>query len=561
MNSHILIIGGYGVFGGRLTRALLKAGYEEVIVAGRRLAEAEAFCAAAKGGKPAEIDTSAPDLADRLAALAPVIVVDAAGPWQAYGEMPYRLAKAVMACGAHYLDLCDDAGFTAGIPALDGEARCRGLCVLSGVSSVPALSSAAVGALADGLTRIDAIDTMILPGNRAPRGRSVMASILMQAGRPLRVMQGGKWVSVDGWGRIRRARLEVARTRPLGNRWTSPIGAPDLTLMPERYGAGSVRFSAGLELKLLHGGLWALGRLVAAGLLPPLERATGTLKWIADRLAWAGSDRGGMRVEVVGRLPDGSAERRRWTLIVEAGDGPGIPAIPARIMIGKILAGEAAPGARACLGEFTLEEAETAMGVLHLSTGQTRERMQCVFREALGKGFDRLPAPLQALHDVSHVHHWRGEADVSRGGGLLARLAGALAGFPPEGRGVPVEVTMQHTEDGETWIRRVGKREFRSHLSHRKGDGPGIVHERFGLMRFRIPLERDGGRLAFPVSAGRVMGTPLPRFLLPVSETHESVAEDGSCRFDVSIRLPMIGLVAHYRGWLRPAACDEAARA
>nr|WP_255563960.1 DUF4166 domain-containing protein [Hyphomonas sediminis] len=112
---------------------------------------------------------------------------------------------------------------------------------------------------------------------------------------------------------------------------------------------------------------------------------------------------------------------------------------------------------------------------------------------------------------------------------------------------------MRRTSDGETWTRAFGPRRFRSHLRRVAGDPPGMVRERFGAMAFSIPLSLENGRLAFPVTGGRVAGIPLPRFLLPVSETHESVDKDGACRFDVSIRLPMIGLVAHYRGWLKPA--------
>lgn len=552
MNRRILIIGGYGVFGGRLARALMKCGYTDVVVAGRSLDAAEAFCREA-GGTPAALDTQAEDFAGHVAALAPVILIDAAGPWQAYGAAPYAVAEAAIACGAHYLDLCDDAAFTAGISHLDAAARVKGVCVLSGVSSVPALSSAAVETLAAGLAEVALIDSVILPGNRAPRGRSVMQSILSQTGKPVRAFEGGEWTSVDGWGAIRRVTLEAPGARPLRGRWESPIGAPDLILMPGRYGAGTVRFSAGLELKLMHGGLWALGKLVSLGVIRSLESWTEALKWVAERLGGLGTDRGGMRVAVTGVTREGVCERRSWTLIAEAGDGPEIPAVPARIMVGKIFAGETLAGARACLGEFSLAEAEAALSVLQVSMGQSTAACPSVFREALGPVFDALPAPLQALHSVPHMRRWRGAADVTRGTGPLARLAGALAGFPPEGRGVPVDVIMRRTEAGETWTRRFGGRQFRSHLGRKAGDPAGMVRERFGAMEFSIPLALEGGRLAFPVARGRIFSVPLPGFLLPVSETYESVTEDGSCRFDVSIRLPMIGLVAHYRGWLKPA--------
>ena len=44
----------------------------------------------------------------------------------------------------------------------------------------------------------------------------------------------------------------------------------------------------------------------------------------------------------------------------------------------------------------------------------------------------------------------------------------------------------------------------------------------------------------------------LPRFLAPRSDTREYQDEQGRFRFDVRLSLPLIGLLAHYRGWLMP---------
>ena len=45
----ILIIGGYGVFGGRLVELLADIVDLEIIVCGRNLSKAQAFCTAVKG--------------------------------------------------------------------------------------------------------------------------------------------------------------------------------------------------------------------------------------------------------------------------------------------------------------------------------------------------------------------------------------------------------------------------------------------------------------------------------------------------------------------------------
>ncbi|MEQ8557070.1 MAG: DUF4166 domain-containing protein [Henriciella sp.] len=554
MSKTVLVLGGYGVFGGRLSKMLVQDGRFSVVVAGRRLDRARDFCDA-NGGEPLEIDLQAADLRARIADVSPFLVIDAAGPFQAYGEQPYRVADAAIAAGAHYLDLADDAGFTAGIDALDDAARKAGLTALSGVSSVPALSSSAVGALRAGLKDIHLIEAAILPGNQAPRGLSVMRAILSQAGAPLALCRGSRWVTQKGWASRKTIDLQVDGAKPLRGRWASLIGAPDLQLFPTHFGARSVVFRAGLELRIMHGGLGALAWLVRLRLLRSLAPLAPLLKAFADLLRPFGTDRGGMLVRVLGEDASGVMVERHWSLIVEAGDGPSIPAIPALVMTGKLGDGAVPPGARPCLEAFSLDEAEAALGRLTVSTGRRTRPHPPLFEPAIGKeAFRHLPRPIQELHRLADRRHWRGEANIIRGKGILSRLAGRLAGFPPAGSGVPVEVSMQREGGRETWVRDFGEHAFRSRIGLRRGGKRGII-ERFGLMAFDIALEADAEGLAYPVVRGRVLGVPLPGFLLPRSETREHVDGEGRACFDVSISLPLAGHVVSYRGWL---VADEA---
>ncbi len=55
-----------------------------------------------------------------------------------------------------------------------------------------------------------------------------------------------------------------------------------------------------------------------------------------------------------------------------------------------------------------------------------------------------------------------------------------------------------------------------------------------------------------PVIGWQVGRIKLPLFLAPKSETREFVGDDGRFHFDVAIRVPLVGLLAHYRGWLVP---------
>jgi short subunit dehydrogenase-like uncharacterized protein len=132
----VLVIGGYGTFGGRLCDLLADEPRLTLVVAGRSLAKAETFCRRPSAARriAAQFDRGI-DAGAQVAAIAPDIVVDASGPWQAYGADPYAVVRAALAAGADYLDLADGSAFVAGIVALDAEARRAGRFVLSGASS------------------------------------------------------------------------------------------------------------------------------------------------------------------------------------------------------------------------------------------------------------------------------------------------------------------------------------------------------------------------------------------------------------------------------------------
>ena len=115
----VLVLGGYGVFGERVLRLLARDGHT-LIVAGRDLSRAQKL-ADEIGAQALRFDRAADT--DLLGSLDIDLLVDAAGPFQAYGERPYALVEACLRARIHYLDLADDAGFCIGIAALDALAR------------------------------------------------------------------------------------------------------------------------------------------------------------------------------------------------------------------------------------------------------------------------------------------------------------------------------------------------------------------------------------------------------------------------------------------------------
>ena len=361
----ILVLGGYGLFGSRICRALAGDAGLTIIIAGRSEARAQQLAAAITapraGIEPAAINTEAPDFGTRLAALRPDVVIDTAGPFQG---RDYRVAEAVLAAGAHCIDLADGRDYVRGINALDATARAAGRWVISGASSVPGLHAAVIDALLPGFSRLDTVETAIFPGNRTPRGWATTLSILGYAGHPYRCLIDGAWREVHGWQSLRRLRIPGlgADGSGTGTRWVARCEIPDLDLLPARHtGLRTVEFRAGLELWRMHFGLWLATWAVRAGRalgLPlDLRHIARPLYRLSELWQHTGSDTGGMQVTLGGPGHDGAPHRTTWTLIARDGDGPQIPATAAVLLARKLARGELpGAGATACVGVFSLEE-------------------------------------------------------------------------------------------------------------------------------------------------------------------------------------------------------------
>src|SRR5690349_4520647 len=142
----VLVIGGYGAFGGRLVDLLRDDRRLTLMVAGRGIERARRFCASREDSaaslEAVQFDRAEPEAV--IAAQRPDIVVDAAGPFQLYGPDAYRAVRAALAAGANWIDLADGLDFVRGISTFDAEAKAKGKFVLSGASSYPTLTAAVV---------------------------------------------------------------------------------------------------------------------------------------------------------------------------------------------------------------------------------------------------------------------------------------------------------------------------------------------------------------------------------------------------------------------------------
>jgi len=342
----VSVIGGYGIFGGRIAQALACDRSCKVCVIGRN-AEIGANFAHLIGAEFRHCDIEDRESL-RRAIDGSFVVVHAAGPFQG---ADYRVAELCLEIGAHYLDLADAREFVSGIGQLDDEARRRQLLLCSGVSSTPAVTSALIDELVPEFGRIVEIQTALSPGNQNPRGASTIAAVLSYLGRKIRVWRDGHWVERPGWGDVRRLDFPP----PVGRRRVHNCDVPDLELFPSRYGAGTVRFAAGLELNLLNY-LLSLCALPCRWFGFDFSRHARIFLKLSLMLFPFGTTHGALAVWLRGLDPSGHPIERRIALVT-AHDGPATPSSAAVVLTRKILAcGPPRVGAFPCIGLLTLDE-------------------------------------------------------------------------------------------------------------------------------------------------------------------------------------------------------------
>jgi len=451
-----------------------------------------------------------------------------AGPFQTYSDDAYRVAIAALNSGAHYVDLSDDGSFTKGITSVDHLAKQAERFVLSGASSTPAISGAAVSAVKTEFKSILKIESTILPGGRAPKGYSVMWAILNQVGNPVEFWREGSWVKQAGWSQ--------AVTKCIGqhiSRQANLIQTADVVLFPEHFKAETVLFRAGLAQSFMHRSLHWLGYLRARGWLPVLTRFIKPFTWLANRLSFIGSDHGGMLVEVIGVATDGGNRpdvneqpnnkllHSKWALLAEPKEGPFIPAIAVRTLLRNTRSIE--PGARPCIDELPLSEFVAAMGDIGVSTESCLDDFNYLFESVLQTQWHSLPTAQRLTHSVVDTKTLQGSAKITRGSSFICNVIAGVFRFPKAVDNTPVVVTKSRLGDKEVWLRKFGDQLFKSTLNAVKQSNGGVkphaVVEQFGLLTFELSLPVKDGVMHMNVERGSCLGIPIPKLLLPVSNT------------------------------------------
>lgn len=352
MTTRVLIIGGYGNFGSFIARMLAREENIQLILAGRNKAKAEEAARELEAKNAPEAVTIDIDhgFSDSLAEINPNIVIHTSGPYQ---DQSYHVAEACIQQGCHYVDLADARAFVAGITELDAQAKEKGVLICSGASSVPCLTASIIDRYKSDFHALEKVEYAIATAQLTNRGLATIRAVLSYAGKPFITLIDGKMQPIYGWLGLTWRRFWKLNLRSLGN-----CDIPDLEFFPKRYPTlKTIRFRAGLELKLLHLILTGLSWLVRIRLLPSIQPLSKLLLRISFLFDPIGKDDSGFYMLLSGKDEQGQDKHIQFDLVARHGDGLCIPSVPAIVMAKKLAKGEITKtGATPCLDLITMDE-------------------------------------------------------------------------------------------------------------------------------------------------------------------------------------------------------------
>ncbi|MGD8642768.1 MAG: saccharopine dehydrogenase NADP-binding domain-containing protein [Chromatiales bacterium] len=352
----LVVVGGTGHFGARICRRIVGEPGTRLVVTGRDESALQCLVDELRESRPGSmvdrevLDQHADGFERELRLLGPDVVIHTAGPYQG---QDYRVARACIECGSHYIDLADGREFVEGFASLHEQAAEKGILLVSGASSLPGLSSAVVEALRDRFGTLESIEISIAPGHRTPRGRATIGAVLSYCGKPFQVLANGHWVTRHGWQDLR-----IQRYPHLGRRLSGGCDVPDLSLLPRHYpDLNTVSFHAALEAPWEQLALWSMGWLTRLGLVRDWQGLVPVFHRLSDRLIGLGSDTGGMQIRITGIDTAGRPRSYDWHLTARRNHGPEIPCTPALILARRLLRGDLSlRGAHPCLGLISLAD-------------------------------------------------------------------------------------------------------------------------------------------------------------------------------------------------------------
>lgn len=158
-----------------------------------------------------------------------------------------------------------------------------------------------------------------------------------------------------------------------------------------------------------------------------------------------------------------------------------------------------------------------------------------------------LPPAVRRMHDGTNVDA-RGVSTVEGAMTIGARVLRRLLRLPEPGSSATLRFSLTADSDGEQWTRFFASRRMQSRLD-RSPLGQGWLRERLGASTLHFELVTTPIGVDWRIRAMRIGGLPVPHLWLR-GIVASSGERDGRYHFRTAARLPLVGLLVAYEGWL-----------
>ncbi len=171
--------------------------------------------------------------------------------------------------------------------------------------------------------------------------------------------------------------------------------------------------------------------------------------------------------------------------------------------------------------------------------------LDSLYRQVMGPSFDTLAPELQIFHSMTGSIQLSGRCSVTGPQSMVGKILGWIFGLPQTTDDVALRFDLDADSRAETWRRHFPGRLMISRMRVVNG----VLVERLGPVNLHFALEAEQGRLHMLLHKIQVGIISCPRFLIPAVLAEEN-ATPGKLHFKVAARLPLLGLLVAYQGYL-----------
>jgi saccharopine dehydrogenase-like NADP-dependent oxidoreductase len=213
--------------GSRAVQSLVDEGHEVVV--------ADLRPSAVEGVESAEVDAADRASIER-AAQGAGLLMNFAGPYYALGD---AAARAAIACGIPYVDICDDAAATEELLGLDEAAKAAGSPVVIGAGSSPGLLNALALRVAAGFGELDELVLTWVVGEKGHTGPAPLRHFFYGITEEIPIWRDGQRQLVPAF--MPESAEEFPFQEPVGAYVVRDVGHPETVTLPRVLSVRNVR--------------------------------------------------------------------------------------------------------------------------------------------------------------------------------------------------------------------------------------------------------------------------------------------------------------------------------